>query len=120
MWDLANQFVAVGWDSGLLPLSFFIGTIVLGFKYLGRARRTNEGNRRQELFLWAMCAALFSHVVGFFGASYFDQIIVSWYTLLAMISAVTVSGQGIAPLAEDDSRRVSSNDHMVLRPKVMT
>jgi len=33
-------------------------------------------------------------VVAFFGLSYFDQLMVSWYVLLAIISAVAV------PLAE--------------------
>jgi hypothetical protein len=32
---------------------------------------------------------MFSHLVGFFGISYFDQTRVSWFALLAMIMAAT-------------------------------
>ena len=40
--------------------------------------------------MWALGSALFAHVVSFFGISYFDQTIVAWYALLAMISAAAV------------------------------
>ena len=100
MWDLANQYIAIGWDSGLFPLVLFVALIVFGFKYLGRARKACEGNRGQELFLWALGAALFSHVIAFFGASYFDQTIVGWYMFLALISAVAVSTEASGAQAE--------------------
>ncbi|MGO9008537.1 MAG: hypothetical protein ACLQPN_00415 [Bryobacteraceae bacterium] len=86
MWDHANQYVAVGESSGLLPLILFIGTIVYGFKYVGAARRAAKSNRKRAFFSWALGAAVFANVVGFFGISYFDQTIVVWYSLLVMIS----------------------------------
>jgi hypothetical protein len=89
MWDLANQYVAVGQGSGLLPFIFFIAVLVYAFKYLGRMRKAVEGNKRQELFIWAMSAALFAHAVAFFGIAYWDQTMVLWYGFLAMISAAT-------------------------------
>lgn len=89
MWDLANQYVAVAATSGLLPLIFFAAILTFGFKYLGNARKAAEGEPRQELFIWAFCAALFANCVAFFGISFFDQTMVSWYLLLAMICVVT-------------------------------
>jgi hypothetical protein len=86
MWDLANQYVAVGETSGLLPFVCFLATIIFGFQQIGRARRAAP-DRKSELFLWALGAALFSNVVAFFGISYYDQTIVAWYLLLAMIPA---------------------------------
>jgi hypothetical protein len=91
MWDLANQYVAVASTSGLMPLIFFVAILAFGFKYLGRARRAAEGKRQQELFIWAFCAALFANCVAFFGISYYDQTMVSWYLLLAMIWAAARS-----------------------------
>lgn len=88
MWDLANQYVKIGLDAGISPLIFFLASIVFGFKYLGIARKDSKGNKKQQLFFWALGSALFAHVVGFFGISYFDQSMVAWYALLAMISAV--------------------------------
>lgn len=87
--DIANQYVGIGESAGLLPLLLFIAAIVYAFKYLGRARQAAE-NSSDRHFLWAVGCALFAHVVAFFGLSYFDQLIVSWYALLAIISAVAV------------------------------
>jgi hypothetical protein len=106
MWDLANQYVAVGETSGLLPFIFFMATIVYGFKYLGRARKQAIGDRRQEHFVWAVGAALFANVVAFFGISYFDQTMVAWYLLLAIIGAVAASAATARAKAEKSSVRV--------------
>ena len=93
MWDLSNQYVGTADTAGLIPLLAFLAIIVFGFKYLGRARKAAQRNRRQELFIWAMGAALFANAVAFFGISYFDQTIVAWYALLAMIPVVAISAR---------------------------
>jgi hypothetical protein len=93
MFDLSNQYVAVADPSGLLPLVFFLTVIVLGFKYLGKARKAVEGQTRDEFFVWAIGCALFANVVAFFGISYFDQTIVAWYALLAIICCVTLAAR---------------------------
>ncbi len=90
MYDLCNQYVAIAEQSGLIPLALFITTIVLGFRYLGKARRSVT-DRKQQFFLWALSASLFANVVAFFGISYYDQTIVVWYALLAMICAMATS-----------------------------
>jgi hypothetical protein len=90
MWDTANQYVTVCDRSGILPFILFIGSIVYGFKYLGRARKLVEG-KRQQFFLWALGAALFANAVAFFGISYVDQTQVVWYGLLAAISATALT-----------------------------
>ena len=98
MWDTANQYVGTADNSGLLPLIFFIAIIVFGFKYIGKARRgaINEGNRDSALFAWAMGAGLFANVVAYLGISYFDQSMVGWYALLAMISASYMAHRTVA------------------------
>lgn len=90
MWDLSNQYVAIADQSGLIPLLGFVTIIVLGFWYLGKARR-QTGDRKQQFVIWALGASLFANVVAFFGISYFDQTIVAWYALLAMIQATAIS-----------------------------
>jgi hypothetical protein len=107
MWDLCNQYVALADPSGLIPLVSFVTVIVLGFKYVGKARRF-AADRKERLFVWGLSAALFANVVAFFGVSYFDQTIVAWYALLAMISAVTFS---VASRSEKGPR--PSADHAV-------
>lgn len=88
MWDTANQYVSTCDNSGLLPFLLFIAVLVYGFKFVGRARRAASKDKKEALFIWAIGSALFANVVAFVGISYFDQTIVGWYALLAMISAV--------------------------------
>lgn len=90
MWDTANQYVGICDSSGLLPFLLFLAILVYGFKYLGRARKLAE-NRKQQVFLWALGAALFANVVAFVGISYWDQTQVVWLGLLAAICAATVA-----------------------------
>jgi hypothetical protein len=89
MWDITNQYVATGFSGGVLAFIFFVAIIVYGFKYLGRARRVVQGNKRKELFFWALGAALFANSAAFFGVIYFDQVEVAWYSLLAIICVTT-------------------------------
>ncbi len=89
MWDLSNQFVAEGEGGGLATFICFIALISISFARIGTARKTAEGDSKQEWFLWFLGAALFSHIVAFFGISYFDHVQVSWFALLAMIWAAT-------------------------------
>lgn len=93
MWDTANQYVTVCENSGFLPFLLFLAALVYGFKYLGRARRAagKEKDKKTALFIWALGSALFANVVSFFGISYFDQTMVAWYALLAMIPAAMVA-----------------------------
>jgi hypothetical protein len=66
-----------------------LAILVYGFKYLGRARlaAAKEKDKKTALFLWALGSALFANVIAFLGISYFDQTMVGWYALLAMIPA---------------------------------
>jgi hypothetical protein len=90
MWDLANQYVATADRFGLIPLIAFVAALVIGFRYIGKARLYFEGNQKEEFFVWAIGASLFANAVGFFGIGYWDQVIVPWYMVLAMVSAVSL------------------------------
>jgi hypothetical protein len=85
MWDTANQYVELGENSGLLPLVLFLAVIVLAFKYTGTAWRRYAGDRKKALFFWSLSAAVLANVVAYLGVSYFDQTVIAWYALLAMI-----------------------------------
>lgn len=79
------------------------------FKYLGKARQV-DGEVGDRRFLWAVGCALLAHIVAFFGLAYFDQLIVSWYALLAIISAVA------APLAEGRTQDTAAVAELIMRP----
>jgi len=93
MWDLSDQYVATANQYGLIPIVCFVAVIVLGFRYMGNARRTFKRDRGQVFFAWALGASLFANVVAFFGTSYWDQTIVAWYAILGMMAVITVSAR---------------------------
>jgi hypothetical protein len=52
--------------------------------------------------LWAFGAAVFAHSVAFMGVSYFDQTIVAWYLLIAIISTISYLPKQLQELQELD------------------
>jgi hypothetical protein len=89
MGDVSNQFVRVGVDGGVLALVLFIGVIAVGFGAVGRVVHSRRVRSSESKFLaWALGAALFSHVVTFWGVSYWDQIVIIWYLELAFVATL--------------------------------
>jgi len=86
MWDTSNQYVGYAFSGGLLAFVLFVSIISRAFSRIGTARKLAEGNRSEEWFLWCLGAAVFSHVVSYFGIGYFDQMQFAWFALLAIIS----------------------------------
>jgi hypothetical protein len=102
MWDTANQYVGEGLAGGMATFVCFLGLIALAFRRVGRARKAVAGDRKQEWCFWLLGATLFSHVVGFFGISYFDQTRVAWFSLLAMISAAVAPILARVPISQGE------------------
>lgn len=91
MWDLSNQFVAEGISGGLATFVCFVTMITICFSRLGRAMKVARNDRSRQWLLWFLGAALVSHLVAFWGISYFDHTQISWFTLLVMISVATMA-----------------------------
>jgi hypothetical protein len=89
MWDTSNQYVAEGEGGGLAAFVCFLAMISICFSRIGKARKAVGEDRAKEWYFWFLGAALFAHVVGFFGISYFEQSRVSWFALLIMIVVAT-------------------------------
>lgn len=88
--DITNQYLVAGLRGGLLSMILFIIIIVRCFVKLGSARgKIAAESRRTEILLWAAGSVVFAHVVNFFSISYFDQMEVIWYMLVAIIAGVT-------------------------------
>lgn len=88
-YDITNQYIAYGIDGGLITMSLFILIIVRCFAAVGvMMRQARNQPRSSRFFLWALGAALFAHTMNYFSISYFDQNIIAWYMLLAMISSL--------------------------------
>lgn len=88
MADMTNQYLVEGVRGGVLTMFLFIGIIFISFKAIGKGVRIYQFGSYNHKMIWAVGAALFTHVITFMSVSYFDQIIAAWYLLLAMISAI--------------------------------
>jgi hypothetical protein len=89
LWDTSNMFVETALQGGLVTFVLFLAVIVYCFKQLGKARTLPDSDLDSQKWFWALGVALFSNVVAFLGVSYYDQTIVAWYVLLALISTAT-------------------------------
>ena len=83
--DITNQFISEGVNGGLISMCLFIWLVVKCFKITGETARNEEALSRSEQFMiWSLGCTLLAHVASFFSVSYFDQIIIFWYLLIAM------------------------------------
>ena len=86
--DTTNQFITEGIRGGLFTMLLFVWIVVVAFSYAGSAlKAARQEPRRVQLMLWCIGVAVFSHVVSFMGVAYFDQNVVNWYLVLAMVAA---------------------------------
>jgi hypothetical protein len=115
--DLTNQFVAAGVRGGLISLIIFIMIFVRSYRYLGLAMQKVRGIAPDvEMLLWALGATLYGTLVNFFSVSYFDQIDVIWYLLLAMISSASFAILKQEPdvVQVSDNTGTKANDFVTL------
>jgi hypothetical protein len=128
--DITNQYIRDAVDGGLLSLVLFIVLLTRCFRGVGRARkklRFESGpdyDFTQEWFLWCLGCALVAHVVTIISVEYFDQIRVSWYMLLAMISCLSaevLAGNPASPPAspmesENSAEPPGPDDRLAVMP----
>jgi hypothetical protein len=90
--DITNQFILEGVRGGLITMILFTAIVVLCFSRVGHLLRASRfESKRSRLFLWAIGATLFSHVISFMNVSYFDQNVVNWFLTLAAVAAANSS-----------------------------
>ena len=87
--DITNQFVYEGVKGGIIKLAFFVAIIVQCFKIIGRRTKVEAAKSfAGGMLFWSIGVCLFTHCVSFWSIVYFDQMVVIWYWLLAVISRV--------------------------------
>jgi hypothetical protein len=97
--DLTNRFVADGVAGGLIGLILSVMLVVRCFQHLGLALRRIQINRlAHKKFVWALGSTLVGSIGVLFSVTYFDQMHVVWYFLLACIGIINIRNQkGFTP-----------------------
>ncbi len=105
MFDVTNQFVLVGVQGGLVTLLLFVTIIVRCFSAVGQTvRNWGDAHRPEQWLIWSLGASLLFHVVNYISVPYFDQNIVNWYLLLAMIATASqLPAEGLPPTPEQEA-----------------
>ena len=88
MVDITNHYIAQGVEGGILGLGFFLAAIVGCFKTIGFYMRGGQELEIHRVLLWSFGVCLAAHCTAFISISYFDQINVFWFWLLAIIAAM--------------------------------
>lgn len=87
--DVTNQYILEGVRGGLVTMCLFFTAIAIAFGCAGRARSLACRSRSKEPMAWALGVTLFAHCMCFLAVSYFGQITVIWYMLLAGVGSVS-------------------------------
>jgi hypothetical protein len=93
MWDAVNWYVSSGISGGLAGLVLFVSILVFAFKRIGTAMRRLEGDPARKRFVWAVGASLFACAMSFWGIVFFDQSVIVWYSILAIMVATTAASK---------------------------
>jgi hypothetical protein len=101
--DLCNQYILVGVEGGFLTLCFFVIVIAVAFCEIGRLWRSQSLSPYRIALSWAMGVSLFVHCMNFIGVSYFGQIWLIWYLLLAMIGSLSCGQTYSVPKIQSSS-----------------
>ncbi len=86
--DVTNHYILECVQGGLLTLILFVITIGIAFRNVGLMWRYYEKDRFRLALSWALGVSLFVHCMNFLGVSYFGQMYVVWYLLLAIIASL--------------------------------
>ena len=74
----------------------FVVIIVIAFREIGRLWRLNTKNKYILALSWALGVSLFAHCMMFIGVTYFGQIWIIWYLLLAIIGSLSIKRTTVA------------------------
>lgn len=86
--DVTNQYVLEGVRGGILSLALFIAIIAFTFRGVGVLMKRAANNRVRRMSAWTLGVTLFVHLTSFLAVSYFGQVTILWYLLLATVASL--------------------------------
>jgi hypothetical protein len=90
--DMTNLYIVQGLHGGVGLIALFLLIICFGFADVGRMMRDSQDQKHVNRCAWALGICLFIHVMNFVAVSYFGQINMIWYMLLATIASLAPLG----------------------------
>jgi hypothetical protein len=106
LFDVTNYYLAQCLRGGLPLLVLFALLLWAGFSSAAKARRRVRADFGKVILAAALGISLFQHAASFIGVTYFGQIVLLWYLLLAMIGSVEARSVRDARAAEQ-ARRIA-------------
>ena len=90
--DITNHYIRIGVYGGVPLMLLFIAALYVAFRDVGRALRySDEASFEDRFLIWMLGSILTAHAVTFLSVCYFDQTIVFYYLMLAMIVCARVA-----------------------------
>lgn len=90
--DMTNNFLKFGVSAGLGAIILLVALIAVAFSETGRAmlsiRSRSHTDIDQEPIFWGLGVMLATHVINWFGITYWDQTSAVWYLHIAMIGSL--------------------------------
>jgi hypothetical protein len=117
LFDVTNLYVVQCLHGGIGLLLLFILVIATGFQGVGRMLRAAGKDPERLRRAWALGICLFAHTMNFIAVSYFGQINMVWYMLLAMIASLAPARTALAVAATPRRRKRVQLQRSAHRPR---
>ena len=88
--DLTNYFLHIGVIAGVVPVILLSAAIFKSLKFLARQSIVSD-DAETKFILWSIWCAIFSQTITFLTISYYDQMFVFFYVLIAFTSNLFLS-----------------------------
>jgi len=89
--DITNQYVLQAVTGGAVGLALFITILMVAFRAASGLSQGPQLQLADRAMAWALWVSLLGHCVAFAGVSYFGQIVVEWFLLLAVIGSLAAA-----------------------------
>ena len=86
--DVTNQYILEGVRGGFITLLIFLVIIYRVLKTLLNLS-LQEKDSKEQFLIWCLFTMIIGHCVAFMGVSYFGQITMLWYMMLAIAGLLT-------------------------------
>ena len=111
--DITNQFISFGLMAGVGAIALLILLLIRAFSGLGNAlevvRSSFQNKSENEFLLWGLGVLIATHIITWFGITYYDQFYVVWFLQLAAISSISTSCVKVA-VTEKEMAEVSPRE----------